>query len=1481
MRRFVVPIAVVSILILLGGLTAGLVSAIGPTPPAPTRPPPPPDETVTGTSVSDLVALISLYKATDGPNWRYNTNWLSETPVGEWYGVSVDSSGRVVGLNLYGNGLSGTIPGELSRLTNLRWLSFYGNQLSGEIPPELGNLTNLQSLRLYNNQLSGEIPSELGGLANLVLLSLEGNQLSGEIPSELGNLVNLQSLILSRNELSGEIPPELGNLANLVKLSLEGNQLSGEIPSELGNLVNLQSLWLYSNELSGEIPSELGNLANLQSLWLYSNELSGEIPSELGGLANLVLLSLEGNQLSGEIPPELGNLANLVKLSLEGNQLSGEIPSELGNLVNLQSLWLYSNELSGEIPSELGNLANLQSLWLYSNELSGEIPSELGNLANLEWLVLSGNQLEGCIPWRLEGVENSDLGELGLPFCPAPGGPIGNVVTGVRVEAVPNYPNVVAKWVVKFQNGTIRNTDQAQMDGANTMRINTNEENNILNGEGKDVIMIEFEDDVQIPAALSPSDVVITTNKVAEADGTVTDRTVVVNPLGVDIIKVSEFAGNEQRTDKPPDETLITLEIPDMDDSDQAEGSQGIAPGATVTVVFRQNAGIKNPSESKPDQVNQAQRAAAVDLNGNFDASLLKPLSGYKVQVATSNNGYFVPAALGNRAVIPRRFVMSDEDGPRGSIVTVVGIGFRNSITATVWNDQNQNGARDRGEIDLSSALVTGSDDFTTTITINNPPFSHDLNTNGINAVDGRNRTIIPGRRYMGAISGATFTESIPTYLLESSIKVNLSTAAIGDTVHVTARDFVPGGNIANARTSIGGVAVTEVENTVVSDTGDAAFEITIPNGVASGVQNLVIKDGPNALFDPTHDIVNTGGARFNIVISGAQLSMTPSYGLVPNQTVTLVGRGFSTGGAAEINVDGSDATISGDDTDLGPRSEKFNEGNPIEVDNAGNWSSSFVIPITDVTTTPGNHELSITDTGGRSGSVDLNMAERRLTLTPASGRVGTRVDIKGYGFPADNPAQGGDTTVAVEILYSTIASGPQSVVTLTPDGSGNIRGWFTVPLDAGIPSTNAVRAVFEVPASNVIVTTSTVHAVAIQSVPGGPIIAGANSLTVAWAAPASGPAVTVYDLRYIRTDADETVEVNWTVVEDVWTIGFTPLEYVLTGLTAGMQYDVQLRAVNVAGTGPWSATATATPSTWGAIRYLSQTYVEPGGEVVVTITATGYGLYGEVVETLPPGFSYTGSNLSDDAVIVSGWEVTFFLRRGEERFTYTVTAPGAAREYPPTPTPTPTSRAARELLPTPTPTPTPTPAPRPPRRRAGGGGEYSPFGGLEYSFFGGLVNENRLQQTVGGASSIRVGAAPLVYAINDAATLVRIDSPIPVTVTFSEPVFGFSFDDISVANGVISNFTVAAGEAVYTFDVTPNAIGAVTVDIAFGVATGADGDGNSNIAAPRLSLGIPYDDDGDGGISKEEAITAVIDYFAGRITKAEAIGVIILYFSS
>ena len=115
----------------------------------------------------DRAALVALYHATDGPNWANNGNWLSDRPLGEWYGVTTDGSGRVVGLDLKYNRVSGQIPAELGNLTDLQSLRLVGNQLSGRIPEELGTLSNLRGLELGTNQLTGQIPAELASLNNL------------------------------------------------------------------------------------------------------------------------------------------------------------------------------------------------------------------------------------------------------------------------------------------------------------------------------------------------------------------------------------------------------------------------------------------------------------------------------------------------------------------------------------------------------------------------------------------------------------------------------------------------------------------------------------------------------------------------------------------------------------------------------------------------------------------------------------------------------------------------------------------------------------------------------------------------------------------------------------------------------------------------------------------------------------------------------------------------------------------------------------------------------------------------------------------------------------------------------------------------------------------------------------------------------------------------------------------------------------------
>ena len=67
----------------------------------------------------ERAALAALYAATDGPNWRSNYNWLSDAPVSKWFAVDVAINGRVKGLLLANNGLTGEIPAELGSLTSL------------------------------------------------------------------------------------------------------------------------------------------------------------------------------------------------------------------------------------------------------------------------------------------------------------------------------------------------------------------------------------------------------------------------------------------------------------------------------------------------------------------------------------------------------------------------------------------------------------------------------------------------------------------------------------------------------------------------------------------------------------------------------------------------------------------------------------------------------------------------------------------------------------------------------------------------------------------------------------------------------------------------------------------------------------------------------------------------------------------------------------------------------------------------------------------------------------------------------------------------------------------------------------------------------------------------------------------------------------------------------------------------------------------
>jgi len=109
--------------------------------------------------------------------------------------------------------------------------------------------------------------------------------------------------------------------------------------------------------------------------------------------------------------------------------------------------------------------------------------------------------------------------------------------------------------------------------------------------------------------------------------------------------------------------------------------------------------------------------------------------------------------------------------------------------------------------------------------------------------------------------------------------------------------------------------------------------------------------------------------------------------------------------------------------------------------------------------------------------------------------------------------------------------------------------------------------------------------------------------------------------------------------------------------------------------------------------------------------------------------------------------------------------------------------------------------------------------------------------QGVGNAAAAQFsivfnGTAPTVVISSSIASPTNV-TPIPIGVTFSEPVTGFDSSDVAVVNGTLSTFT--GTDSSYSFNLIPDQDGTVTINIAAGAAQ--DEAGNDNYAATQFSM--------------------------------------------
>ncbi|KAL7432758.1 hypothetical protein ACHAXH_004649 [Discostella pseudostelligera] len=184
----------------------------------------------------DRYALATIYYATNGEDWTYDTNddgtqFLSPISHLQWAGVNGNNhDGHVSMLDLsHRNLVSSTfLPLEIVLLSpklELLWLSD-NSGLSGSLPTYIGDLTSLSSLSIYQTSMSGTLPESLYNLPKLSSLRIYKSKFSGGISSNIGKLSGaLRWLWIHENQFNGRLPEELGSLSKLEGMTLHGNQL--------------------------------------------------------------------------------------------------------------------------------------------------------------------------------------------------------------------------------------------------------------------------------------------------------------------------------------------------------------------------------------------------------------------------------------------------------------------------------------------------------------------------------------------------------------------------------------------------------------------------------------------------------------------------------------------------------------------------------------------------------------------------------------------------------------------------------------------------------------------------------------------------------------------------------------------------------------------------------------------------------------------------------------------------------------------------------------------------------------------------------------------------------------------------------------------------------------------------------------------------------------------------------------------------------
>ncbi|GAB2299182.1 mitogen activated protein kinase [Dionaea muscipula] len=421
----------------------------------------------TQTVPGDASVMLALKQSLNPPE---ELGWSGPDPC-SWVHVGCSADKRVTRIQIGRQNLQGTLPSNLSALSQLERLELQYNEISGPIP-SLSGLSSLQVVLLSNNLFTSFPADFFSGLSSLQSIEVDDNPFSSwEIPESVKNATALQNFSANSANITGKIPDFFGpdQFPGLQNLHLAFNNLEGGLPAGFSGS-QIQSLWVNGQKgqkLGGPI-DVIQNMTSLTEIWLHSNRFTEPLP-DFSGIKNLQVLSARDNQFTGIVPLSLVNLGSLKVVNLTNNMLQGPVPvfhssvavdmvadtnsfclpkpgdcspqvnallsiaKSFGYPLRFASNWKGNDPcadwsgvtcsngnitvinfakmgLNGTISPDFSSLKSLQRLILSDNNITGSIPLELTTLSALTSLDVSHNQLYGKVPsFRSNVMVNTDL----------------------------------------------------------------------------------------------------------------------------------------------------------------------------------------------------------------------------------------------------------------------------------------------------------------------------------------------------------------------------------------------------------------------------------------------------------------------------------------------------------------------------------------------------------------------------------------------------------------------------------------------------------------------------------------------------------------------------------------------------------------------------------------------------------------------------------------------------------------------------------------------------------------------------------------------------------------------------------------------------------------------------------------------------------------------------------------------------------------